>query len=244
VPGSNLINQNGVYGAQGTAAAGNTPGGRQTAAGWVDKNGNLWLFGGEGEDATGTPNGILDDLWEYNTTSNQWTFVTGSNAANQHGVYGLQPLIGPASTTSAAGTLGLTGATPGLFPGSRWGTTAWTDNAGNLWLFGGWGLDSLGTNGNGYLNDLWVYTPNATAGQPGTWTWVKGSNTGNQNGLYGPEIRPYVTLVDWTPGARRGTMSWVDGLGQLWLFGGQGYDSTSTNGNGYLDDLWRYVPYP
>ena len=39
-------------------------------------------------------------------------------------------------------------------------------------------------------------------------------------------------------------MSWVDGLDQLWLLGGQGYDSTSTNGNGFLDDLWRYVPYP
>jgi hypothetical protein len=33
-------------------------------------------------------------------------------------------------------------------------------------------------------------------------------------------------------------------LGQLWLFGGEGYDSSSTNGNGYLNDLWRYLPYP
>jgi hypothetical protein len=248
VPGSNLINQNGVYGTQGTAAAGNTPGGRQTAVGWVDAAGNLWLFGGEGEDATGTPNGILNDLWEYNIGTNQWTFVLGSTAANQDGVYSLQPLIGPADTTSAAGTVGLTGATPNLMPGSRWGATAWTDKAGNLWLFGGWGLDATGTHGNGYLNDLWSYTPNTTAGQPGTWTWVKGSNTGNQNGVYGPETRPYLTLVDWTPGARRGAMSWVSPLGVnetlLWVFGGQGYDSTSTTGNGYLNDLWRYQPYP
>jgi hypothetical protein len=243
VPGSNLINQNGVYGTQGTAAAGNTPGGRQNAAGWVDKNGNLWLFGGEGEDATGTPNGILNDLWEYDIVSNRWTFVTGSNAANQDGVYGLQPLVGPASTTTAAGTAGLTGGTPGIFPGSRWGTTAWTDSTGNLWLFGGWGQDSSGTNGNGYLNDLWVYTPNATAGQPGTWVWIKGSSTGNQNGVYGPETRPYFTNVAWTPGGRRNTMSWVDAFGELWVFGGQGYDSTSSTGDGFLNDLWRYVPY-
>jgi Galactose oxidase, central domain/Kelch motif len=244
VPGSSLINQNGVYGTKGTAAAGNTPGGRQTAATWVDAAGNLWLFGGEGEDATGTANGILNDLWVYNVTSNQWTFVLGSTAANQDGVYSAQPLIGPAATTTAAGTVGLTGATPGIFPGSRWGAAAWTDAAGNLWLLGGWGLDSTGTNGNGYLNDLWVYTPNATLGQPGTWTWVKGSNTGNQNGIYGPETRPYLTNVNWTPGARRGAMRWVDGLGELWLFGGQGYDSTSTNGNGFLSDQWRYLPYP
>jgi hypothetical protein len=39
-------------------------------------------------------------------------------------------------------------------------------------------------------------------------------------------------------------MSWVDSRGELWLFGGQGYDSTSSNGNGYLNDLWRYLPYP
>jgi hypothetical protein len=243
IPGSNLISQNGVYGTQGTAAAGNTPGGRQSASGWVDKNGNLWLFGGEGEDATGTPNGILNDLWQYDIASNQWTYVAGSTAANQDGNYGLQTLVGPASTTTAAGTVGLTGGTSGIFPGSRWGATAWTDSTGNLWLFGGWGQDSTGTNGNGYLNDLWAYTPNAVAGQPGTWVWIRGSNTGNQNGVYGPETRPYLTNVAWTPGARRNTMSWVDSFGELWVFGGQGYDSTSSTGDGYLNDLWRYVPY-
>ena len=244
VPSSNLINQLGVYGTQGTAAAGNTPGGRQTAAGWTDATGNLWLFGGEGEDATGTANGILNDLWEYSITNNQWTYVTGSAAANQTGNYGLQPLIGPSDTASAAGTVGLTPVTPGIFPGSRWGATAWTDPAGNLWLFGGWGLDSTGNNGNGYLNDLWSYTPSTTPGAVGTWTWVKGSNTSNENGVYGPETRPYFTKVTWTPGGRRGAMSWVDAQGELWLFGGQGYDSTSSTGNGYLNDLWRYLPYP
>jgi N-acetylneuraminic acid mutarotase len=244
IPNSNIFNQNGVYGTQGTAAAGNTPGGRQSAAAWTDAAGNLWLFGGEGEDATGTANGVLNDLWEYSITNNQWTYVTGSTTANQTGNYGLQPLIGASDTTTAAGAVGLTPITPGIFPGSRWGATAWTDHNGNLWLFGGWGLDSTGTNGNGYLNDLWVYTPNSVAGQPGTWTWVNGSTTGNQNGLYGPEVRPYVTLVTWTPGGRRGAMSWVDSQGELWLYGGQGYDSTSSTGNGYLNDLWRYLPYP
>jgi hypothetical protein len=31
---------------------------------------------------------------------------------------------------------------------------------------------------------------------------------------------------------------------QLWIFGGQGYDSTSSTGQGYLNDMWRYLPYP
>jgi len=248
VAGSAVANTNGVYGTQGVAASANAPGGRQTASAWVDASGlNLWLFGGEGEDASGTTNGVLNDLWMYDTVAKQWTWVTGSNKANQDGVYGLQPLVGPADTTSAAGTVGLTGATSGIFPGSRWGGTAWTDKNGNLWLFGGWGLDSTGTNGNGFLSDLWVYTPNATAGLPGTWTWVNGSNTGGQNGVYGPETRPYFTHNIWSPGGRRGTMSWTNTVfsqTHLWMLGGQGYDSTSTNGNGFLNDLWRYVPYP
>jgi hypothetical protein len=251
---TNKANQNGIYGTQGTAASSNMPGGRQEAAGWADANGNLWLFGGEGEDSVGTANGILNDLWVYNIASQQWTWVTGSSTANQTGTYPAQPVTGPVSTTTAAGTCGLAVGDPalscqvvsttGALPGSRWGASGWIDANGNLWLLGGWGLDSTGTNGNGALNDLWVYTPNATAGQPGTWAWIKGSNTGAQNGVYGDELFPYKTHEIWTPGGRSNATQWVDGNGQLWLFGGLGYDSTSVTGNGYLNDQWRYVPYP
>jgi len=154
-------------------------------------------------------------------------------------------MVGPPNTTGAAGTVGLTGATSGTLPGSRWGAAGWVDKGGNLWLFGGWGLDSTGTNGNGALNDLWVYVPNTTPSQPGTWTWIKGSNTGAENGVYRDTTTiPYLTYEIWTPGGRSNATHWVDNLGQLWLFGGEGYDSTSTTGNGYLNDLWRYVAYP
>jgi hypothetical protein len=263
VSGSAQTNQNGVYGTAGTPAAGNAPGGRQEAVGWADANGNLYLFGGEGEDSVGTTGGILNDLWVYNIASNQWTYVMGAThgtqvgVANQTGVYETQPVVGPVSTIGAASTCGLTVgliinsnticspvATTGAMPGSRWGASGWTDNGGNFWLFGGWGLDSTETNGNGALNDLWVYTPNSVAVQPGTWTWIKGSNTGSENGVYGDELRPYKTYEIWTPGGRSNATHWVDGFGQLWLFGGEGYDSTSTTGNGYLNDLWRYLPYP
>ncbi len=240
---TNLANQNGSYGTAGTASASNAPGGRHEGVGWADGNGNLWLFGGEGEDSVGTTNGILNDLWMYNIASKQWTFVMGSTVANQTGAYGLVPLIGPPDTTNAAGTVGLTGATAGIFPGSRWGASGWVDKGGNMWLFGGWGLDSTATNGNGALNDFWVYTPNAVAGQPGTWTWVKGSNTGSPNGIYGTLTRGYFTYYIWTPGGRSNATHWIDNNGQLWLFGGEGYDSTSTTGNGYLNDMWRYLPY-
>jgi hypothetical protein len=250
---TNKANQNGIYGTQGTAASTNMPGGRQEAAAWADANGNLWLFGGEGQDSIGTTNGILNDLWVYNIAGNQWTWVMGSNKANQTGAYPAQPVTGAVSTTTAAGTCGLAiGDLPlscqavtltGALPGSRWGSSAWIDAGGNLWLFGGWGQDSTGTNGNGALNDLWVYTPNATAGQPGTWAWIKGSNTGAQNGIYGDELFPYKTYEIYTPGGRSNGTHWVDSNKQLWLFGGLGYDSTSTTGNGHLNDMWRYLPY-
>jgi len=159
--------------------------------------------------------------------------------------------VGPVDTKGAAGTCGLASGnaalncsavtTTGAIPGSRWGASAWTDFGGKLWLFGGWGLDSTATNGNGALNDLWVYTPNAAAGQPGIWAWIKGSNTG-QDGIYGLMTRPY--LVIWTPVAAATRPTGLTSRAQLWLFGGEGYDSSSTNGNGYLNDLWRYLPYP
>jgi galactose oxidase-like protein/Kelch motif protein len=250
---TNQANQNGIYGSQGVAATSNMPGGREEAAAWADASGNLWLFGGEGEDSVGTANGILNDLWMYNITNNQWTWVAGSKLANQTGIYPAQPVVGSVATTTAAGTCGLAvGDAPlscspisltGAAPGSRWGASAWIDGGGNLWLFGGWGLDSTGTNGNGALNDVWVYTPNSTPGQLGTWAWIKGSNTGAQNGAYGNEVYPWETHYTDTPGGRSNAASWVDQRHQFWMFGGLGYDSTSTTGNGYLNDMWRYVPY-
>ena len=62
------------------------------------------------------------------------------------------------------------------------------------------------------------------------------------NGIYGSLTRPYPNPT-YTPGGRSNATHWVDKYGQLWLFGGEGYDSTSTTGNGYLNDMWRYLPY-
>ena len=121
--GNKTFNVNGIYGTQGTAAATNLPGGRQEAVGWADASGNLWLFGGEGLDSIGTANGILNDLWVYKISTNQWTWVAGSKTANQTGDYGTQPFVGPPTTIGAAGTVGLatgaTGTLPGIALGCR-----------------------------------------------------------------------------------------------------------------------------
>jgi hypothetical protein len=52
-----------VYGTQGIPSASNIPGKRTEAASWMDKNGDLWMFGGLREETTGS--GLSNDLWKY-----------------------------------------------------------------------------------------------------------------------------------------------------------------------------------
>lgn len=204
----------GSYGVQGTGAPGNVPGARTGAVSWVDAAGNLWLFGGQGNGAA-TPGGYLNDLWEFSPGTGNWTWVGGSNTRNAAGSYGTQG-------TAAAGNA----------PGGRTGANAWTDSLGNLWLFGGFGYDSVGN--FGYLNDLWEYSP--TAG----WTWVSGSNVSNGNSSYGTLGIPSASNV---PGGRDVATAWVDAAGNFWLFGGYGFDSSNSfAGAGNLGDLWEYSP--
>ena len=64
--GSQIGNRVGTYGAPGTASTSNLASSRSGAVSWTDASGNLWFFGGLGEDPT-DPNksGNLNDLWRY-----------------------------------------------------------------------------------------------------------------------------------------------------------------------------------
>jgi Galactose oxidase, central domain len=210
--GSNVPNKSGTYGTLGVAAAANVPGVRNFGpASWTDTSGNLWLFGGNGLDSAGTT-GDLNDLWKYNITSGEWTWVSGSNLVNQKGTYGIL-------NTPAAGNV----------PGARDSAVSWIDASGNLWLFGGQGRDSAGTM-TGYLNDLWEYSVSTNE-----WTWKGGSNIVNQSGVYGTLNTAAVTNI---PGARAfSTVQIISG--EVWLFGGFGTDSAMTQDN--LNDLWEYT---
>ena len=73
--------QSGVYGTLGTPAAGNIPGSRYSAVSWIDSSGHLWLFGGQGYDASGKW-GFLNDLWEYQLpTTTPTVMVTPSSTS-------------------------------------------------------------------------------------------------------------------------------------------------------------------
>jgi len=221
VTGSRQVNALGIYGKLQQTSAAATPGARAQAVSWVDNNGDLWLFGGDGNGSKGS--GFLNDLWLFHPSTRQWTWMDGSRD------------IGTNFSPYAPGLSGVYGTlrtpTPGAIPGSREQATAWTDQAGNLWLFAGFGYDSLGS--ANILNDLWEFQPSTLL-----WTWMGGSNTVGQQGVpgvYGQLRVPSATNV---PGSRRLGVSWTGRGGNLWLFGGEGRDSSGVLGD--LNDLFRY----
>ena len=213
-------NQAGIYGTLGAPSAANIPGGRDGAAGWTDKNGNLWLFGGQGYDATKTL-GNENDLWEYTPSTNQWTWMGGSNLVGCTNCY----------PSSVFGTQGMPSA--GNTPGGRQNPAAWTDSGGNVWLFGGYIFPATG--GAIELNDLWEFSLTTNL-----WAWMGGNKLapGNQPGVYGTLGTPAATNI---PGGRDSSVYWTDKNGNLWLFGGYGFNAGS--GEGSLADLWEYSPF-
>jgi N-acetylneuraminic acid mutarotase len=279
VSGSPVIDQAGVYGVKSASTDTTVPGGRLYAVSWTDKNGNFWLFGGVGSDATGTTVGALNDLWKFD--GRKWTWMSGDSAADQPGSYGVKSIQSgtniPGSRKPAAawtdqsgnfwlfgglgydssGVLGelndlwkfdgsnwtwISGeniidqsgiygiksiATGTSCPGSREGSASWTDREGSLWLFGGYGFDSLGQ--LGFLNDLWKFDGS-------NWIWISGGNSVNQDGSYGNQGESQPQNM---PGSRFDAVSWIDSSGNLWLFGGALF-SAGTGSDNYFNDLWKF----
>lgn len=156
---------------------------------------------------------VLVPTVEATSTRAVWDWVKGTNVGSQRGIYGTQGI--EASTN---------------MPGARSDGASLTGPSGELWLFGGAGVD--GSGGTGHLNDLWKLNPATT-----NWTWIKGSSTGNQCGIYGTQGIPDSAN---TPGSRWGAALCVDGAGTVWLFGGTGYGASG--GTGRLNDLWKFNP--
>lgn len=210
VSGSEYSDQTGVYGTKGTAAPGNFPGSRDASVLWIDSNSHVWIFGGDGWDGAGHQ-GYLNDLWMYDPSTLQWTWISGDLTADQPGVYGT---LGTSSISN--------------FPGGNRGANSWIDSNGIFWLFGGMGYDSAGN--LGLLNALWKFDPLSKE-----WTWVSGQKTFNQPGEYATKGKRYLTN---TPGGRNHAVSWTSPAGDLWLFGGEGYDSDGISN--YINDIWKY----
>ncbi|MBP7705754.1 MAG: galactose oxidase [Candidatus Aminicenantes bacterium] len=207
--GTDDIERPGTYGVKRVPDPANVPGGREGASSWTDAEGNLWLFGGSGCDATGGVE-ALNDLWKFDRVLGQWTWMSGSDLGDSYGTYGA--LGAPAPTN---------------VPGARTGAVAWTDRLGRLWLFGGYGFAAAGYGRE--LNDLWRFDPSTLE-----WTWISGSDQPEPRGIY--TERHIVEYID-APGGRYHAVSWLGPRGDLWLFGGRGYDADR---GGHLNDLWRF----
>ncbi|MBK8845638.1 MAG: hypothetical protein IPO27_03370 [Bacteroidetes bacterium] len=121
VSGTTVINSGGIYGNKGMPSMLNTPGARRNEAGstWTDSLNNLWLFGGFGFDVSSY--GYQNDLWKYNITTNEWTWMKGDSIKGAPSSYGLQGIANPTND-----------------PGARTTFTRFYDTDGNFWIFGGY----------------------------------------------------------------------------------------------------------
>ena len=207
ISGSDVASQYGDYGELNVANSLNVPGGRISASSWIDSNGDVWLFGGHGYGEVFVSPfgwGLLSDLWKWDGVN--WTWMSGSKFVDQSAVYGSKGVANIAND-----------------PGGRTNAASWIDSNNHLWMFGG------GTvTGAKYNNDLWRW-------DGVNWTWMSGSNAGSQVGVYGEKGIPDASNV---PGARVGSVSWVDVNDHLWLFGGAGKDKNADTG--FLSDVWKW----
>lgn len=138
--------------------------------------------------------------------------------------------------TNVSAVYGNRGSVSGLtHPGSRFGSFSWTGRDGLLHLFGGTGIwsrvISAATVKGGVRADHWVFDPNSQL-----WSWQSGQSSGNPFPRFStPGLSP-----NNFPGARSSGVSWVDGNGDFWMFGGVYSDLLSLVV--YHNDLWRFVP--
>ncbi len=177
---------------------------------------NCWPNFGSGAGSIAAANVTTVDV--ECSLANAWTWQAGSDTAGAAGDYGTQGI-----------------AVASNVPGARVGAVSWTDASGNFWLFGGCQTQRSTCSGTqSLLNDLWEYSPSV-----GTWTWQSGASTVNAIGVYGGTT-PGTATASTVPGARWYANTWIDASGNLWMFGGLGYDSAGTYGN--LNDLWEYTP--
>jgi hypothetical protein len=194
--GPGLLTQPGVYGTIGIPDPFNNPPPRsETAASWTDSYGDLWLFGGTGYNS---PYPDYNDMWRFNISSNNWTWMNGSSVPDQPSVYGTKGIENSANT-----------------PGARWAHTKWKDNNGNFWIYGG-REHAIPLN----RNDLWRFNPLTNK-----WTWMNGDTVGNVIGENGTQC--VGSPLNFPMNSVECRATWTDSNGNLWalIFGYGIYNS-------------------
>ena len=220
ISGSNTIYQTGVYGTKGVPHLNNIPGSRYGHQ-MINIDGNIFLNGGKGFDASNL--GYLNDLWKYNFSISQWTWLSGSNTINNVGIYGIKQVYGP------------------YIPSSRYNHQI-INIDGDIHLYGGYGYIQSISGDFGYHNDLWKY--DSLIDQ---WMWMYGSEELNEfayyaNGLPGSRESHQMITID-------GNIYMHGGIGHdetnfgllngLWKYLSQfGWEKLS--GSDYINAIGRY----
>lgn len=161
---------------------------------WIDKNNNIWMFSGTYYDNDLDDYVDSGELWKFSTSTHDWTLVNSGNHVSSAGNYGTDPAL--------------------RYPAVRNYGQTWTDQSGNLWLFGG----MVWIGNDEYYNDLWMYDPLTNI-------WhLKGNTTKPRTiGI----SRPY---------PRSDGQTWTGLDGNLYLFGGY----TSDDVSGTHNDFWKF----
>lgn len=147
----------------------------------------------------------------FNVATGMWTWVSGSKAVDQVGVYGQQrvPAIGNS-------------------PGARRGHSMSINTRNQvIYVFGGYT--------NNYMNDLWMF--NVTTSW---WTWLTGSSSGFQVGTYGTLGVGTADNVPGARHGHSMLMD-TDNQAMYMMFGfGRDATGSGPGGAGYMNDLWMF----
>ena len=197
-----------------------TPNNRYGAITWTVLD-DLYLYGGytvsNFENHSNLLRGMSSDLWVFSVKSQSWNKLTGSNS------------IETASHRS------IHVASKKNTPGCLADAASWTDDNGNLWMYGGFGCGLHVSSADEFyasaklLPDILQYKVNGDV-----WIW-HGNNT-NQHGVasYGQKGQPSSRNF---PSIRASAIAW-NFNGTANLLGGIGHDRKGKDS--YLNDLWSY----
>src|SRR6185503_21255916 len=104
---------------------------------WVDDSSRLWLYGGILYNSTGPGSwsfvGCGGDMWMWDNSIGQWTWMQGTSLLSSPGVYGTKGVASPTNRPPGKGAY-----------------TRFKDSEGNFYMFGGFNLGQS-------FNDMWKY---------------------------------------------------------------------------------------
>lgn len=185
--GSKFKNSQGNWGTLHTSSPLNQPTARnESNCSWTDSV-NLWMYGG-----LDSAWNAYNDMWKFDVTTNEWTWMWGSTLMNQNANHGTK------NVESASND-----------PGGRFSYTKFNDGNGSLYLLG------AGTSYTGELYaDVWRYKISSEK-----WTWTGGEDLQNTFGSY---IDTCLKDSINSPASKyEMRASWPSECG-FWFFGGAG----------------------